>query len=87
LVVVIVYILSRIVDKFFVGRGVVAIEQHPHLALLRADHHRLAAHAPHHVEWVHRPAPEGELEGVLRDPLFDCLSQLCGDLEEPVGGT
>ena len=69
------------------GSTGLAVNEHPDLALLGPDHHRLAAHAPHHVEWVHRPAPEGELEGVLRDPLFDCLSQLCGDLEEPVGGT
>jgi len=81
------YLLYRIVDKFFLGSSALAVNEHPDLALLGPDHHRLAAHAPHHVEWVHRPAPEGELEGVLRDPLFDCLSQLCGDLEEPVGGT
>jgi hypothetical protein len=83
----IVYILSRIVDKFFVGRGVVAIEQHPHLALLRPDHHRLAAHATHHVEGIHRAPPQRQLECVLSNPLFDGLPQLVGDLEEPVGGT
>jgi hypothetical protein len=83
----IVYILSRIVDKFFLGSSALAVKEHPNLALLGPDHHRLAAHAPHHVEGVHRPAAKGKLQGVFRDPLFDCLSQIRGDLEEPVGGT
>jgi hypothetical protein len=83
----IVYILSRIVDKFFLGSTALAVNEHAHLALLGADHHRLAAHAPHHVEGVHRAASQGKLEGVFRDPLFDGLSQIRGDLEEPVGGT
>jgi hypothetical protein len=86
LVVFIVYILSRIVDKFFFGSSVVSIEQHPHLALLRPDHHRLAAHATHHVEGIHRSAPQRQLQRVLGNSLFDGLPQLVGDLEEPVGG-
>jgi len=83
----IVYILSRIVDKFFLGSTALTVKEHPDLALLGPDHHRLAAHAPHHVRRVHRAASQGKLEGVFRDPLFDGLSQIGGDLEEPVGGT
>jgi len=81
-----VYILSRIVDKFFLRSTALAVKQHPDFALLRPDHHRLAAHAPHHVEWVHRPAAKGELERILLEPLLDRLLQLVGDLEEPVRG-
>jgi len=86
LLVSIVYILSRIVDKFFLGSTALAINEHPDLALLGPDHNRLATHAPHHVKRVHRPAAKGEFEGVFRDPLFDRLSQLGGDLEEAVSG-
>ncbi|MFO7707846.1 MAG: hypothetical protein R6V84_06710 [Desulfobacterales bacterium] len=80
----IVYILSRIVDKFFLASSALAVKEHPNLALLGPDHNRLAAHAPYHVKRVHRSAPEGKLEGVFRDPLFDRLSQLRGDLKEAV---
>jgi hypothetical protein len=41
-----VYILSRIVDKFFFGKLILSVKPHPDFALLRPDHHRLAAHAP-----------------------------------------
>lgn len=61
-----------------------AVKEHADLALLGPDHHRLAAHATHHVKRVHRTAPQGKLEGVLRDPLFDRLSQIGGDLKEAV---
>ena len=81
------YLLYRIVDKFFLGSSALAVNEHPDLALLGPDHNRLATHAPHHVKRVHRPAAKSALEGVFRDPLFDRLSQLGGDLEEPVGGT
>jgi hypothetical protein len=87
LVVFIVYILSRIVDKFFLRSTTLAVNEHPDFALLRPDHHRLAAHTTHHVEGIHRAAPQGQLEGVIGNPLLDGLSQLVGDLEEPVGRT
>jgi hypothetical protein len=82
-----VYLLSCIVDKFFLRSTVLAIKQHPDLTLLGTDHNRLAAHATHHVKGVHRPAAKGELERILLKPLLDCLLQLVGDLEEPVRGT
>jgi len=81
-----VYILSRIVDKFFLRSTALAVNEHADLALLRPDHHRLAAHAPHHVEWGNLPSPKGELERILLKPLFDRLPQLMGDLEEAVRG-
>jgi hypothetical protein len=80
----IVYILSCIVDKFFLGSAALAINEHPDLALLGPDHNRLAAHAPDHVEGVYWAAPEGELQGILLEPLFDCLPQVGCDLEEAV---
>jgi hypothetical protein len=52
-----IYILSGIIDKFFVTGGVFAIHQHPDFTLFRADHHRLVAHAAHHVKGVPRLAP------------------------------
>ncbi|MFO7494825.1 MAG: hypothetical protein R6X05_04230 [Desulfobacterales bacterium] len=79
-----VYILSRIVDKFFILFGNLAVDEHLHLALLGPDHHRLAAHAPDHVERVHRPAPQRQLQGVFLNPLLKGLFQIAGDLEEPV---
>jgi hypothetical protein len=72
----IVYILSRIVDKFFLGSSALAIKEHAHLALLGPDHHRLSAHAAHHVKRVHRTAPEGELERIFLDSFFDRLPQI-----------
>jgi hypothetical protein len=81
-----VYILSRVVDKFFFTNAV-SFKEHPDFALLCPDHHRFTAHAPHHVKGVHRPAAKRQLQGIVLDPLFDRLSQFMGDLEEPVGGT
>jgi hypothetical protein len=52
-----VYILSCIVDKFFLASSTLAVNEHAHLALLGPDHHRLAAHATHHVKRVYRAAP------------------------------
>jgi len=56
LVVFIFYILSRIVDKFFFKLLILSVDEHSNLALFRPDHHRLAAHAAHHVKRIHRPA-------------------------------
>jgi len=80
----ILYLLYRIVDKFFLGSAALAVKEHPDLTLLGPDHHRLATHAAHHIEGVHRAAPEREFQGILLKPLFDRLSQIGGDLEETV---
>jgi hypothetical protein len=82
-----VYILSRIVDKFFLRSAGLSVNEHPDFALLGPDHHRLTAHAAHHVKRVHRPAPKGELERIFLKPLFDRLPKLVGDLKEPIGRT
>ena len=63
------------------------IDQHAHLALFRPDHHRLIPHAAHHVKRVHRPAPQGQLEGVVLHTLFQGALQIVGDLKEPIGRT
>jgi hypothetical protein len=87
LIVFMVYILSRIVDKFFLRSAGLSVNEHPDLSLLGPDHHRLAAHPTHHVKGSNLPAAKGELERIFRKPLFDRLPKLVGDLEEPIGRT
>jgi hypothetical protein len=82
-----VYILSRIVDKFFLRSAALTVKQHADFALLGLDHHRLAAQTPHHVKGVHGLSSKRELKRILGKPLFDGLPQLMGDLEEPVRRT
>jgi hypothetical protein len=53
LAVFIFYILSRIIDKFFLVLLILAVDKHFDLALFRPDHHRLIAHAAHHVKGIH----------------------------------
>jgi peptidoglycan/xylan/chitin deacetylase (PgdA/CDA1 family) len=78
-----VYILSRIVHKFFFVTGLV--HQHPELTLFGTDDHRLAAHAADHVKRIQRPPPEGQLQHVLLNAALQGLLQVVGDLEEAVG--
>jgi hypothetical protein len=88
LAVFIVYILSGIVDKFFLGvLLLLTVKQHAHFALFRPDHHGLIPHAAHHVKRVHGPAPQGQLEGVVLHTLFQGALQVMGDLKEPIGRT
>jgi hypothetical protein len=87
LAVFIVYILSGIVDKFFLGALLLTVEKHAHLALFRPDHHGLIPHAADHVKRVHRPAPQSQLKGVVRHTLFQGAFQVMGDLKEPIGRT
>jgi hypothetical protein len=82
-----VYILSRIVDKFFLRNTALAVNEHPDFSLFRPDHHRLAAHPAHHVKGIYRASPKRQLQGIFLKPLLDRLSQLVGDLKESVGGT
>jgi hypothetical protein len=82
-----VYILSRIVDKFFLRSAALTVNEHADFALLGLDHHRLAAHATHHVKGVYGLAAKGKLKGILLDSPFDRLPQFVGDLEEPVRRT
>jgi hypothetical protein len=79
-----VYILSCIIYKFFFTAGIRAVYEHLHLALFRADHHRLLAHPAHHVKRVHRAASKGEFQHVFCHALFQGLFKIVGDLEETV---
>jgi hypothetical protein len=78
-----IYILSCVVHKFFFLAGIV--HQHLDFALFRPDDHRLAAHAAHHIERIHRAAPQRQFQNVFFDALFQRLFQIVGDLEKPVG--
>jgi hypothetical protein len=64
------YILSRIVDKFFFRLLILTVDEHFDFALFRPDHHRLTAHAAHHVKRIHWPTPKGQLKSVLLDAFF-----------------
>jgi hypothetical protein len=61
------YILSGIVHKFFFRLLILAVDEHFDFALFRTDHHRLAAHAAHHVKRIHWSAPKGQLKGIFLD--------------------
>jgi hypothetical protein len=66
-------------------RGFCAVDKHLHAALLRLDHDRLLAQAPHHVEGALRFPAEGELQGVLLDAPLDHSPEFLGDPEEAIG--
>jgi hypothetical protein len=83
----IVYILSCIIYKFFFSTGLRAVDKHPHLALFRADYHRLLAHPAHHVKRVRRTTPKGEFQNVFLHAALQGLFQIMSDLEKPVGRT
>jgi hypothetical protein len=80
-----IYILSCVVHKFFVLGLILAVHQHLDLTLLGTDHHRLVAHAPHHVKWIHWPPAQGQLQRVVLDPPLQGFLELVLDLEEAVG--
>jgi hypothetical protein len=87
LAVFMIYILSCVVHKLFVMGLILAVHQHLNLALLGTDHHRLVAHAPHHVKRIHRTPTQGQLQRVLLDPPLKGFLELVLDLEEAVGRT
>ena len=66
-------------------RGFCAVDKHLHAALLRLDHDRLLAQAPHHVEGALRFPAEGELQDVLLDATLDHSPEFLGDPEEAIG--
>jgi hypothetical protein len=80
-----IYILSCVIHKFFFLAGGFIVHQHPDFPFFRPDDHALASHAAHHIKWVHRAAPQGKFQNVLRYAVLQCLFQVVGDLEEPVG--
>jgi hypothetical protein len=77
-----IYILSGVVHKFFFLAGVV--HKHLDLTLFRPDDYRLAAHAADHIERIHGPASEGQLQHVLLDAAVQGLFQVMSDLEEAI---
>jgi hypothetical protein len=87
LAVFIFYILSRIIDKFFLVLLILAVDKHFDLALFRPDHHRLIAHAAHHVKRIHRPAPQGQLKGIFLHSFFKGTLELMLNLKKSVGRT
>jgi hypothetical protein len=66
-------------------RGLCAVDKHLHAALLRLDHDRLLAQAPHHVEGALRFPAEGELQDVLLEAPLDHSPEFRGDPEEAIG--
>ena len=64
---------------------ILAVHQHLDLAFLGTDHHRLVAHAPHHVKRIHGTPAQGQFQGVLLDPPRQGFLELVLDLEEAVG--
>jgi len=64
------YILSYIVDKFFFRLLILAVDEHFDFALFRTDHHRLTAHAAHHVKRIHWPAPQGQFKSIFFNAFF-----------------
>jgi hypothetical protein len=52
---------------------ILTVHEHLDFALFRSDHHRLIAHAAHHVKGIHRPAPEGHFKSIFLDTLFQGL--------------
>jgi hypothetical protein len=66
---------------------ILTVDEHFNFALFRTDHHRLAAHAAHHVKRIHRPAPKGQFKSIFLDALFKGMFQIMLDFEKPVSRT
>jgi hypothetical protein len=67
------------------GLVLLPVDAQLHAALLRLDHDRLLAQAPHHVERALGFAAEGEFQDVRLDATLDHVPQLVGDAEEAIG--
>jgi hypothetical protein len=78
------YILSCVVHKFFLTAGRI-VHQHFHFALFRPDDHTLPAHAADHIKRIHWAAAQRQFQDVLLNALFQCLFQVVGNFEKPVG--
>jgi hypothetical protein len=50
---------------------ILTVDEHFNFALFSPDHHRLTAHAAHHVKRIHRPASKGQLKGIFLDAFFN----------------
>lgn len=63
---------------------IVAAEAEAEFSLLGAQHHRLAFHAPYHVEGRPRRAAQGHFQEVFLDAALQSLAQLALDFEVTV---
>jgi hypothetical protein len=81
----IIYILSCIVHKFFFLAGI--IHQHLDLALFSPDDHALVSHAAHHIKRINRTPTKGQFQDIFLNAFLQCLFQIVGNLEKPIGGT
>jgi hypothetical protein len=82
-----IYILSCVVHKFFFLAGDFIVHQHLDLTFFGSDDHALAAHAAHHIKGIHRAPPKGQFQYVFGNALLQCLFQIVGDFEKPIGRT
>jgi hypothetical protein len=64
----------QVVNDFLMRLGFLALDEHFHLPLLRANDHRLLAHPSHHVERTARLPSQGQLQRVLLDASLDHLA-------------
>lgn len=64
-----------------------AVNEHFDFALFGPDHHRLIAHAAHHVKRIHRSATKGELKRIFLNALCKGTFQIMLDFEKPVSRT
>ena len=80
-----IYILSCVVHKFFFPAGGIVVHQHFDFTFFSPDDHALATHAAHHIKWIYRTPAKRQFQNVLRNAFLQCLFQIVGDLEKPVG--
>jgi hypothetical protein len=64
----------QVVSDFLVRFWFLPLDQHFHLALLRANDHGLLAHPSHHIERTARLPSQGQLQRVLLDAPLDDLA-------------
>jgi hypothetical protein len=74
----------QVVREFLIQGALFAVELHLHLAFLGADHHRLLAKPPNHVEGLLRLAAQRQLLDIVGDAALDHGTQFLRDGEEPI---
>ena len=66
--------------------GGIAVHQHFDFPLFGPDDHALVPHAAHHIKGIYRASPKGQFQDIFRNALLQCLFQVVGDFEKPIGG-
>ena len=79
--------LVEFINKFFGGLGLRIGKFEFEFSLFRAQHDRLAFHAPHHIKRSPRSATQGHFQKVVFNARLDRLAQLRLDLKEAIGRT